>query len=72
MKITDSPDLPVPADATADDWCHLPDHPEDLIRFLSWAKLDTDKVGGVEVAGSQYATAASIGTSRCGPKTVKS
>ena len=48
-----TPNLPVPPGATADDWCELTTDTSDLIRFLTWSKHDTDKIG-VAVDGQQF------------------
>src|ERR1700694_1872744 len=48
------PNLPVPAGATADDWCDLTDIEGDVARSLTWSRHDTDRVG-VAVDGWQYA-----------------
>ena len=40
-----TPDLPVPAGATADPWCDLTDIDGDCARALLWTRHDTDKIG---------------------------
>jgi hypothetical protein len=52
--MTTTPNLPVPAGATADDWCDLTDIHGDMARALTWSRHDTDKVG-VAVDGWQSA-----------------
>jgi hypothetical protein len=52
--MTTTPNLPVPAGATADDWCDLTDIDGDMARALTWSRHDTDKVG-VAVDGWQSA-----------------
>jgi hypothetical protein len=54
MNTTPSADLPVPAGATADDWCDMADIDDGMARALTWSRYDTDKVG-VAVEGWQYA-----------------
>jgi hypothetical protein len=49
------PNLPVPAGATADDWCDLTGIDGDRARGLTWSRHDTDKIG-VAVDGLQTAT----------------
>jgi hypothetical protein len=50
--MTTTPNLPVPAGATADDWCDLTDIHGDMARALTWSRHDTDRVG-VAVDGWQ-------------------
>lgn len=49
-----TPNLPIPAGATADDWCDLTDIDGDMARALTWTRHDTDKIG-VAVDGWQIA-----------------
>jgi hypothetical protein len=52
--MTTTPNLPIPAGASADDWCDLTDIDGDMARALAWSRHDTDKVG-VAVDGWQCA-----------------
>ena len=54
MTATNFPDLPIPAGATADDWCDLTDIEGDVTRSLTWSRHDAARVG-VAVDGWQYA-----------------
>ena len=49
------PNLPVPAGATADDWCDLTDIDGDRARALLWSRHDTNLIG-VAVDGWQTVT----------------
>ena len=49
-----TPNLPVPAGATADDWSDFTDIDGDHARALLWSRHDTDKIG-VAVDGWQTA-----------------
>jgi hypothetical protein len=42
--MTTTPNVPVPAGATADDWCDLTDINDGWARALTWSRHDTDKV----------------------------
>lgn len=48
-----TPDLPVPAGATADEWDSFCSTTGQLCRPLEWSRHDTDIVG-VSVDGTQY------------------
>lgn len=53
MTAITPPNLPVPPGAEADEWMIPTEFPEDVVRFLTWSRHDTDKIG-VAVEGSQY------------------
>ena len=54
MDTTQLPDLPVPAGATAGDWCDLTDIEGGITRSLEWSRHDAAGVG-VAVDGWQQA-----------------
>jgi hypothetical protein len=65
MTTTPPTNLPVPAGATADDWCDLTDTDGGIARALAWTRHDTDKVG-VAVDGWQLADGSEMHRSPAG------